>query len=195
MARESGPASLFASTLSAEPVNMWGRIKALNEEDVYDRLTGLYNPRHLAITFHMELSRARRFARTLSVALFDIDRLKSINTAQGRERGNRVLAEVGRMIGERPREYDLAFRLNEDAFLLVLPETARDGARRVTEDLVAAIGDQSFGGLPAGTVTVSGGCGEVRVADKTEGLHPLLERAQVGQVQALSEGGNRVFEF
>lgn len=195
MARETMPGSLFASTLSAEPVQIWSRIKALKDEDIYDRLTGLYNVRHLAIAFHMELSRARRFDRKLSLALFDIDRLKSINNAHGRDKGDQVLADVGTIIAQRPREYDLAFRLTADEFLLVLPETGKDGCHALVEGIVAAVANESMAGLPIGTVTISGGYGEVHAADKSEGLQTAMERAHIGQVRTVSKGGNRVYQF
>ncbi len=195
MAKESIPASILTPTLDAGAVRMWTRVKWLSEADIYDRLTRLYNARHLAIAFHMEHSRAKRFARPLSVVLIDIDDLEGINRRLDRTGGTRALIEIADIVRTRPRDYDLVFRLDDDDFLILLPETDRAGATRVAGDLVAAVAGTAIAGQTPGAITVTGGFAQVRADDKTEGLRSVLERAQAGQAQARADGGNKTFEF
>ena len=195
MASARIPKSILASTLDAGSARVWSRVKWLSEADIYDRLTRLYNARHLAIAFHMELSRARRFSRALSVVVIDIDEFTAINRRLGRAGGTRTLIDIAEIVRGRPRDYDLLFRLDNDDFLILLPETAGAGASRVAEDLIDAVAASTIAGEPVGAITASGGYAQVRVEDQGEGLRSVLERAHAGQARAADEGGNRVFEF
>ena len=49
MARDRVPESILTPTLDVGAVRVWTRVKWLSEADIYDRLTRLYNARHLAI--------------------------------------------------------------------------------------------------------------------------------------------------
>lgn len=195
MANPKVPASILAASLDTAHVEVWNRVKALSEREIYDPLTRLYNARHLAITFHMEHSRARRFGRQLSVILLDIDQLGDIRDTAGDDVAKRVFVDVARFVAERPRDYDLVFRLDKDGFLILLPETGSDGVRHVAEDLVESVVAESFAGLEPGVVTISAGYTEVRTDDKMEGLDPVMERVHGARTQAHTTGGNAAVEF
>jgi diguanylate cyclase (GGDEF)-like protein len=63
-----------------------------------DGLTGAFNKRYLMEYLEREVARSRRFARYLSLVLFDVDHFKSINDTYGHLAGDDVLRELSRRI-------------------------------------------------------------------------------------------------
>ena len=66
-----------------------------------DGLTGLINRRQFNHRLQAEIARARRHHNPLSLALFDIDDFKKVNDLYGHPVGDRILKELGALIGER----------------------------------------------------------------------------------------------
>ena len=72
----------------------------------------------------LDVARAQRYERPLTVALLDIDRFRNLNLAHGYAAGDAVLAAVGGLIAAEIRVHDLACRMGGDEFGLLLPETS-----------------------------------------------------------------------
>lgn len=134
-----------------------------------DALTGGYNRRYLEQTLAIEIARAARFNRPLSVMMFDLDNFKSVNDSRGHAAGDEVLREVWQAALGALREVDAAARYGGDEFSIVLPETDELAAYGVAERLQAAVryrlharfGPES----PEGHVTVSIGIVTARPGD------------------------------
>jgi diguanylate cyclase (GGDEF)-like protein len=104
-----------------------------------DPLTGLMNRRAFEEMFDIELARARRHGRPLSVLIGDIDSFESLNDRLGNEAGDAVLALVARDLGKWKRRSDLAARTGGEEFGLLLPETDERGGFLVAERLRRAV--------------------------------------------------------
>ena len=101
----------------------------LKEMTIRDGLTGLYNLRHFYDRLEAEIERAKRQEHPLSLLLLDIDGFKTYNDAHGHLEGDRVLREVGKVIGDSTREHvDLGFRYGGDEFTVILPEAPEETA-------------------------------------------------------------------
>lgn len=89
-----------------------------------------------------ELARCRRHERHLSVLYIDIDGLGSINTAQGRSAGDKVIGAVWSAISQGARKEDFLWYHGEDEFALVLAEIDEAGsftvARRIANQIRSA---------------------------------------------------------
>ena len=83
-------------------------IPQLKRDAQVDAKTGLFNARHFTVLFTAEVERAQRFGRPLSLIMADLDLLRNINNTYGHLAGDLVLAEMGRVIKETIREYDIA---------------------------------------------------------------------------------------
>ena len=89
---------------------------------VTDPLTGLYNRHKLAEALDVEVERSRRYGRSLSMVMIDLDGLKRINDTLGHNVGDEVLQAAANAIRSEIRKVDLATRVGGDEFLLLLPE-------------------------------------------------------------------------
>jgi diguanylate cyclase (GGDEF)-like protein len=108
-----------------------------------DPLTGLGNRRALDEALQRELARHIRYDSKLSLVVVDLDGFKQVNDTHGHQAGDRVLAAVGRRLGE-IRGADGAFRLGGDEFAVVLPETRIEAAELVARRLARQIRDDTF---------------------------------------------------
>lgn len=105
-----------------------------------DALTRLYNRGFLDERLPMEVKRAMRYDRPLSVIFSDIDHFKAINDTYGQRTGDEVLQSFARRIkGNVREEVDWLARYGGEEFVLILPETDLDGAMIVANRLQRAV--------------------------------------------------------
>jgi diguanylate cyclase (GGDEF)-like protein len=146
------------SRLDAERIRLDN--ERLSARAYLDELTGVAN-RH---AYARHLARLRRAGATLGVAVLmvDVDHFKSVNDRFGHRVGDGVLRRVAAVLAEHSRPSDLVARLGGDEFVLLLDGVHRADALRRGQELVQAVGRQSWQDLAAGlAVTVSAGlaCG------------------------------------
>ena len=91
----------------------------------------------------LDVARAHRYERPLTVALLDIDRFRHLNLERGYAAGDAVLVAVGGLIAERTRVHDLACRMGGDEFGFLLPETGTTAAQQAIERILVEIGRAS----------------------------------------------------
>jgi diguanylate cyclase (GGDEF)-like protein len=100
-----------------------------------DRLTTLHSRPVMDVVLAKEVERAGRFGYPLSIILFDVDNLSSINKDHGYGVGDRILERLGILIRGFFRQHDWVARYSEDsmAVLLTGPDAAHanDLAERV----------------------------------------------------------------
>jgi diguanylate cyclase (GGDEF)-like protein len=113
----------------------------LRENSLRDGLTGCFNRTHALDVIDTELRRARRSQHPVSLIMFDIDRFKDINDRYGHLCGDAVLAAVGARMREVLRGSDLKCRYGGEEFLVLLPETPLEGAKRVADTLRRELAD------------------------------------------------------
>jgi diguanylate cyclase (GGDEF)-like protein len=116
----------------------------LGENLVTDPLTGLHNRRQFDHRLHQELLRARRYTLNMSLVVMDIDNLEEYNAACGHMLGNLALSDISSILLKGTREVDLVSRIGGDEFGLILPETNRLGALRLTDRLRSEVAGYPF---------------------------------------------------
>ena len=125
---------------------------------LYDRLTGLYRREVVMDALTREIRRASRTKMPLAVIMLDVDRFKQINDTLGHQAGDRVLAEVGRRMGEAGRAVDWLGRYGGEEFIAILAGADIAGARLAAERLRKAVSALPIAtGRTAKTVTLSAG--------------------------------------
>ena len=118
-------------------------LAALAELASTDELTGCAVRRILRQRAEEEIQRALRTEGPVSLLMIDVDRFKSVNDNYGHVVGDRVLSNIGRILLQHVRAFDVASRLGGDEFALLLPETDERGAVMVAERIVRDLADNS----------------------------------------------------
>jgi diguanylate cyclase (GGDEF)-like protein len=104
-----------------------------------DPLTGVGNRRLLTETLSIEIGRASRTRRPLSVVALDLNDFKALNDTVGHAAGDELLQAVGAALEGIARPGDTVVRQGGDEFCLVLPDTSAEHAERAANAIRAAL--------------------------------------------------------
>jgi diguanylate cyclase (GGDEF)-like protein len=161
------------------------------ENSLRDGLTGCVNRTHAMAVIDLELRRARRSGLPVSLIMLDLDHFKKVNDRYGHLGGDAVLAAVGAKLREVLRGSDLKCRYGGEEFLVLLPETPLEGAKRVADTLC-----RDLANLPIRwqehTISITASLG-VAVAFPAEFDTPaLVGRADAALYRAKHHGRNCV---
>lgn len=148
-----------------------------------DGLTGLHNRRYFHETLARECARAQRYARRLSLIVFDLDDFKAVNDRIGHLAGDAVLAEAAERVREVVRSADIPCRVGGDEFAVVLPESGIDETDQLFARIQNAISGRPIG--QAGRLKVSAGVAELQAEDDSISF---FERADEALYRAKEAG-------
>jgi len=134
--REEADAQQCA-VLTAKVETLQQTLKTVRSEAATDALTGLPNRRAFDVTLREWIARAARTSVPFTVAMVDLDDLKTINEQHGHQIGDRVLVAATQVLGTCLEEGDLAARWGGEEFALLLNTGSTAEAR---SRLTAALG-------------------------------------------------------
>jgi diguanylate cyclase (GGDEF)-like protein len=163
---------------------------------ITDELTQLYNRRYFHTSLDAEISRAKRYAHSISLLILDIDHFKQVNDNHGHQIGDQVLSELGTTITSITRENDIVARYGGEEFAIILPEAELPEACDCAEKIRKAIEkkgfileDGSFLNLTTSIGVASAGRIKIPVKDVAENIIKLADQALY---KAKESGRNRV---
>jgi diguanylate cyclase (GGDEF)-like protein len=159
-----------------------------------DGMTAAANGLALEAALARAWSAARVDRRPLAVLAIDVDPFSRYNAACGHRAGDDVLRGIATALASVATEpHDLVARDGGDAFVVLLPNRNREGARRAGEAALAAIASLQIAhpAVPAQRLTASIGAAsaEPRAGEAASGL---LLRADAALSIAKAMGRNRV---
>jgi diguanylate cyclase (GGDEF)-like protein len=135
--------------------------RQLHRLAVTDDLTGLYNLRGFEAKLIPIIKTASQAGIPVTVAVLDVDRLKSINDAHGHRAGADAVRSVGQIVGACLADGAFACRFGGDEFVIALPGHDLSAASETAEALRASVhaaapvlGSVPF---PPGTLSISVG--------------------------------------
>ncbi len=131
-----------------------------------DPLTGLRNRTRFFEDLRRELAEARRHGTPLSLLVLDVDSLRTINEDQGYDAGDRLLLSIAEMLLTRLRISDIAARIGDDDFAVILPQTPLEGARTLAKRVAETLGDRVHAGVAAVDADVTSGGDLLQRADR-----------------------------
>ncbi|RIK76003.1 MAG: hypothetical protein DCC68_20245 [Planctomycetota bacterium] len=148
-----------------------------------DALTGAATRDALVEMLDVHLAMVRRYGRSLSAAIFDIDDFGQTNETRGRAFGDRTLRDVARLINDSIRETDLVARVGGEEFVVAMPGADLDEALISAERLRQIIAQRT--GLSVSVGVAQAMLNETQAA--------LLARADVALNGAKAAGRNQVY--
>jgi two-component system, cell cycle response regulator len=110
----------------------------------YDDLTGLLTYESFRTALEWELERYGSSPKGCGVVMMDLDDFKKLNDSHGHLAGSAVLAQVGSLIRDKLRYFDVAARYGGEEFVAYLPETHTAEAFTAAERLRLLFVEQVF---------------------------------------------------
>jgi diguanylate cyclase (GGDEF)-like protein len=107
----------------------------LREQSIRDKLTGVFNRRHMDTTLDEWLATVRAFEDDLSIVLFDIDHFRQFNARWGHAGGDEVLYRIGAHLLSRASSQFIPCRYGGEEFCIILPGRSLEQARVIAESL------------------------------------------------------------
>jgi len=178
--------ALLKKTLALSMAN-----QKLGELALTDVLTGLPNRRYAMETLSHLWEQSNKNKTPLACMMIDADDFKQINDKFGHDAGDSVLRELAKELQYAVHTDDIACRLGGDEFLIILPNTDKQGAMNIAKNTHARIAIMKIkviGGAWKGSISVG-------VAVKTESmknLEELIKAADRGVYAAKDAGRNCV---
>jgi diguanylate cyclase (GGDEF)-like protein len=165
--------------------------RELERLSVQDSLTNLYNRRYLDENLRSVYSRARRYGKSLSLTVCDIDNFKQVNDRFSHDIGDNVIQTIAGMLQHSVRDADIVARYGGEEFVVVFPETLVNNAAIVCERIRKQVEQHPWQDVAEGlAVTLSMGLSGNITFDNHE---KMLADADKKMYEAKVGGKNRLF--
>jgi diguanylate cyclase len=163
----------------------------LIEKNVKDSLTETYNRRFLEECLNREFEKSRRYSRSLSLIMLDIDFFKHVNDMYGHQCGDFILKSIASKTSSVIRKMDVLARYGGEEFCCLLPEAALNESLEVAERIRTTVAEEPFIFRDSSlSVTVSLGVSELR--EDVHSAEMLLKLADEALYEAKRRGRNKV---
>jgi diguanylate cyclase (GGDEF)-like protein len=179
------PDELLAAVAGALAIQRSRTASAAEPEGLSDALTGLGNRRLGERELELFVARSTRHGHALAVVMATLDGFGEL----GPRAGDTVLHDAGARLARTLRSGDVIVRWDGPEFLMMLPDTDRQGTHRAAERLRRAISEAPFTvGPETVEVTLSVGWADWRGEDPSE----FKLRVERSLRQAREAGGDVV---
>ncbi len=183
----AGVTSMLASDILAAR----RRITLLSQSD---ELTGLLNMRGFNTILNREINRAMRYAQPLTLVMIDLDGFRQVRDIYGQSAGSRLIKTVAHTLQHCLRATDVLARYGDDEFVILMPHTGMDSARRCAERIRTTVLDATLdadGQSIASTASIG-------LASFPEGVDKpadVLDKADLALYSSKQCGRNRVTAY
>jgi two-component system cell cycle response regulator len=184
--------TLYHAYLFAQAEDEKTQLKKLAITDFF---TGIFNVRYFYHRLIEEFSRSERYGLPISCLMIDIDFFKKINDTYGHKIGDLVLKEFALQLKRRSRKSDLLARYGGEEFIMMLPQTAGQGAVAEAERLRQMIRALKFKSLK-GKIGITVSIGVATFPHENITNHDkLISAADDALYEAKHGGRDRVVVF
>jgi diguanylate cyclase len=165
-------------------------LKKVKKEAKTDALTNMLNKKALNDELKKQEEFYKRFKRNYSVIFFDIDHFKNVNDTYGHDAGDIILKSVGLILNRYSRDIDIVGRFGGEEFIIIAPETEKEGAYKFADKIRQIIEKTKFMYKKTRIkITISAGVAERK---ETNSMEETVKLADERLYKAKNKGRNRV---
>lgn len=170
------------------------RTKDIEEAASRDHLTGVYNRKYIEKLLNDEFENASKNHEPLSLAFIDLDDFKFVNDTYGHLAGDTVLRELAEIFNQKIRSTDKLARYGGDEFLIMLPRTDYDIAKKLLNRLIKELQASEGFNFDGNSVKISCSIGmATHLSDgNIKTLENLISAADKALYKAKKAGKNKM---
>ncbi len=162
-------------------------LNATGQPPKHDRVTGLFSRQHF-LDHVAKLIDEESVSTPAAVILVQLDGLPTLQDKIGVGGIDHLLSEFSEVISGQVRELDLAARIDEHSFGVLLRRDTNDALIEQAEQILNQVSGHRF----ADGLDVTGSIGLCFIDGHSEDANGIISRAQKACEQAAAHGGNRV---
>jgi diguanylate cyclase (GGDEF)-like protein len=172
-------------------INQMRTIECLS---MIDQLTNLPNRRSFDDRLKMEWKHAVREREPISLMVFDLDRFKAINDNHGHQQGDIVLQTVASVFPKiLKRPSDFVSRWGGEEFVVLMPNTALEGALDVAEKLRLEVENTPIPNINGSDIKMTVSIGVTSLLPTIDhSINTFFSKADKALYNAKETGRNRV---
>lgn len=172
-------------------VVQWG--ENASRRVITDELTGIYNRTFLDDAVENFFNISKSNYKPLSLLMLDVDNCRKINESLDHETGNRLICEFAAIIKNIISRQGIIARYGGDEFSILLPETNREQALAVAEEIRSTVDAYDFSGILKGCdIKITTSIGVSSFPETATELETFRTRADDSLYRAKELGKNRV---
>lgn len=109
-----------------------------------DPVTQCYNRRYFTEAFEREVSRVRRYERSLSLMMVEVDGMLQMANDRGGTSADELMHGVAELVRTRARKSDVVGHYEREVLAILLPEESAEGATKAAEHLRTRVAQELF---------------------------------------------------
>ena len=158
----------------------------------HDNLTSLFNTRYLYKALDRLIEESNKILKPFSLVFLDMDNFKHVVDTHGHLNGSQALKEVARTLGEGLTKPAFGVAYGGDEFVLVLPETGKEGALKQIQKIRKRMKETVYLESKGLSVHMSASFGIATYPDDTEDREGLLALADEAMFRIKTRGKDAV---
>lgn len=170
-------------------------VRNLKEETRTDFLTELNNVRSFDILYNASIKNAEQRCENLSVILIDIDYFKNVNDTYGHQAGDSILKQVGEILKQGCRSFDIVSRNGGEEFSMILMNCPGAKAYDIAERIRKRVEEHKFVLNDSTEINITLSLGIATYPEAARDSQALFKNADKALYKAKNNGRNRVCYF
>ncbi len=140
----------------------------------------------------VEIERAQRYKRPLSLLMSDIDHFKTFNDTYGHQSGDDVLRSLAEQMRQVVRAVDYVARYGGEEFTIIMPDISASAALTAAERLRSSVATNPINISEGRAVNITISIGVANFPEDADSKDKLIASADKGMYAAKAAGRNRV---
>ena len=160
-----------------------------------DGLTELYNHRYFQEQMTQNIETSKRYGKSFSLIMIDIDFFKKFNDTYGHQSGDAVLRQVAQILKRNVRSTDVVCRYGGEEMSIILTQTAKEEALITAQKICKAVNSQPLRIVNGKEVNVTISLGVSTYPENGETTQDMIKYADDCLYAAKEHGRNQVGNY